>query len=307
MIISQRSGARTADRLCLLFCHHVHVFPYFHGTNAVTCLGLSAGNKGELVWPKLDESTPPVHVKIFAGALPSPDVGALGSLVPPVGKKSVADYTVQVNDKYRRPMRSGYFPLRAAEGDRLEDVDINGACFALTGDLQLNCPSYMHILPPVAGESVQRLWVTTFGMARAGSVVGIDLTGKLPARRLKAELVWPNAVEHVPAEFLDALYGEGFDITASILIADGFLVPGKTDGGVFLVQNPGSKNEIASRLTRRDDKRWFYHRAIPFEMQVCSTSFGTSRFHVSCLMSHVSCVARRVAPLDFMSCLMSHV
>jgi len=219
------------------------------------------------LWPTLDESAPPVHVKIAAGALVEPDVGALGSLVSPVGKKIVTDYTVQVNDKVCKPLRSGYFPLRAAVGERIDKSNLTGAEFALTGDLRLNCPSYMHLLPPVAGESVQRLWVTSFGMARSGGVVGLDLTGKLPARRLKLELAWPNAVEHVPADFLRPLFGEGFDVTASILIADGFLVPGKTDGGVFLVQNPGSSKELSARLTRRDDTRWFYHRAIPFEMQ----------------------------------------
>ena len=167
----------------------------------------SAGIKQAVAWPKLNESSSPVHVKILAGALPAPDVGALGSLVPPVGKKQVVDFTVQVNDKYRRPLRSGYFTLRAEDGEDLENPDKDGACFALTGDLRINCPSYMHLLPPVAGETVQRLWVTSFGIARAGSVVGIDLTGKLPARRLKTELVWPNAVEHVPQEFLAPLFG----------------------------------------------------------------------------------------------------
>jgi len=225
-----------------------------------------AGSK-KLRWPTLDEATPPVHVKIAAGAQSAPDLGSLGSLVPPVGKKTIADYAVQVNDKHRKPLRSGYFPLRAAGGDRIENTDLEGARFALTGDLRISCPSYMHLLPPVAGESVQRLWITSFGMARAGGVVGLDLTGKLPALRLRTELVWPNSVEHVPRDFLAPLFGEGFDVTASLLIADGFLVPGKTTGGVFLVQNPGSSKELSARLTRTDDSRWFYHRAVPFEMQ----------------------------------------
>jgi hypothetical protein len=215
----------------------------------------------------VEESTPPVHVKISVGASSRPDVGELGSLVPPVGKKTVADFTVNVNDKHCRPLRSGYYALRAEGGAEAAADAEDGARFALTGDLRLPCPSYMHLLPPVAGESIQRLWVTSFGMARTGSVVGIDLTGKLPARRLRTEFVWPNAVEHVPAEFLAPLFGDGFDVTASVLVADGFLVPGKTDGGVYLVQNPGGAKEMPARLSRQDDARWFYHRAIPFELQ----------------------------------------
>jgi hypothetical protein len=216
----------------------------------------------------MEESTVPVHVKIADGASSQPDVGQLGSLVPPVGKKTVADFSVQVNDKNCRPQRSGYFSLQAQGGEDSEAGAQDAARFALTGDLRLATPSYMHLLPPVGGESIPRLWVTSFGMARSGSVVGIDLTGKLPARRLRTETVWPNAVEHVPAEFLAPLFGDGFDVKASILIADGFLVPGKTDGGVFLVQNPGGTKEMSARLTRRDDKRWFYHRAVPLELQV---------------------------------------
>ena len=229
----------------------------------------SAGSKqGSPLWPSMEESVVPVHVKIADGASSQPDVGQLGSLVPPVGKKTVADFSVQVNDKNCRPQRSGYFSLQAQGSEDSEAGTQDAARFALTGDLRLATPSYMHLLPPVGGESIPRLWVTSFGMARSGSVVGIDLTGKLPARRLRTETVWPNAVEHVPAEFLAPLFGDGFDVKASILIADGFLVPGKTDGGVFLVQNPGGTKEMSARLTRRDDKRWFYHRAVPFELQV---------------------------------------
>ena len=235
--------------------------------DAGICRAPHIAGSNQIQWPTLDEVTPPVHVKIAASAQSAPDVSSLGSLVPPVGKKTIADYAVQVNDKFRKPLRSGYFPLRVAYGDRIEGADLEGARFALTGDLRIGCPSYMHLLPPVAGESVQRLWITSFGMARAGGVVGLDLTGKLPALRLKTELAWPNAVEHVPEDFLAPLFGEGFNVTASLLIADGFLVPGKTDGGVFLVRNPGSREELSARLTRTDDSRWFYHRAIPFEMQ----------------------------------------
>ena len=196
----------------------------------------------------------------MSGVQVASDVGSLGSLVPPAGKKTITDYTVQVNDKVRRPLQSGYFPLRAQPGERIDAVSLEGARFALTGDLRLGCPSYVHLLPPVAGESVQRLWITSFGMARSGGVVGVDLTGKLPARKLRTEFVWPNAVEHVAGEWLAPLFSEGFEVTGSILVADGFLVPGKTDGGVFLVQNPGGSKEMSARLTRRDDSRWFYHR-----------------------------------------------
>ena len=235
------------------------------------------GNDATQVWPTLDQSSPPVHVRIMVGAQSKENVGALGTLVPPVGKKMVPDYSVAVNDRIRKPLASGYFPLRPAAGERIDKAPLAGARFALTGDLQIGCPSYMHLLPPVASESVQRLWVTSFGIARAGSVVGLDLTGKLPARRLRTEFAWPNAVEHVPAEFMQGMFGEGFQVSASLLIADGFLVPGKTDGGVYMVQDPGGTREQGARLTRRDDTRWFYHRAVPIEMPGGSKGVLTAR------------------------------
>ena len=83
--------------------------------------------------------------------------------------------------------------------------------------IRLATPSYMHLLPPVGGESIPRLWVTSFGMARSGSVVGIDLTGKLPARRLRTETVWPNAVEHVhSAKEISKLYSKPSNANKSV-------------------------------------------------------------------------------------------
>ena len=68
------------------------------------------GNDDTQVWPTLDQSCPPVHVRIMVGAQSKENVGALGTLVPPVGKKMVPDYSVAVNDRIRKPLASGYSP-----------------------------------------------------------------------------------------------------------------------------------------------------------------------------------------------------
>ena len=99
------------------------------------------GNDDTQVWPTLDQSSPPVHVRIMVGAQSKINVGALGTLVPPVGKKMVPDYSVAVNDRIRKPLASGYFPLRPAAGERIDKAPLAGARFALTGDLQIGCPS----------------------------------------------------------------------------------------------------------------------------------------------------------------------
>lgn len=46
---------------------------------------------------------------------------------------------------------------------------------------------------------------------------------------------------------------------AGMLVADGFLVPGKADGGVYFVVEPGTENEEVSKLTT-DKKQFFYHK-----------------------------------------------
>jgi hypothetical protein len=46
-----------------------------------------------------------------------------------------------------------------------------------------------------------------------------------------------------------------------ILIADGFLVPGKTEGGIYYVLDPGTKDERVEKLTS-DKKQFFYHKVL---------------------------------------------
>eukprot|EP00288_Rhodomonas_lens_P019088 CAMPEP_0177715440 /NCGR_PEP_ID=MMETSP0484_2-20121128/13994_1 /TAXON_ID=354590 /ORGANISM="Rhodomonas lens, Strain RHODO" /LENGTH=599 /DNA_ID=CAMNT_0019227437 /DNA_START=321 /DNA_END=2116 /DNA_ORIENTATION=- len=92
-----------------------------------------------------------------------------------------------------------------------------------------------------------------------GGVIGVDLTGTLPPRICKAPFVWPNAVEFIPEGALDGVRA------GSILVADGFLVPGKNDGNVWLVEDPGGAQERAVMVTPKK-KTFFYHRAIPLSI-----------------------------------------
>jgi hypothetical protein len=49
----------------------------------------------------------------------------------------------------------------------------------------------------------------------------------------------------------------------ALLVSDGFLVPGKNKGGIYVVKNPGNPNtEWTSCLTGGSSKHhaWFYHR-----------------------------------------------
>ncbi|KAJ1495011.1 hypothetical protein T484DRAFT_1763724, partial [Baffinella frigidus] len=136
--------------------------------------------------------------------------------------------------------------IQETEGESYSTAPPPPTHFTMLGELRLACPSYLHILPPVASDAGSRLWVTNFGIARTGTVLGIDLTGTQQARRVTTEFQWPNAVEH--------------DVTGgSILVADGFLVPGKSDGAVA---DPGGPSERVARISPQKSGGWFYHRAV---------------------------------------------
>jgi hypothetical protein len=49
----------------------------------------------------------------------------------------------------------------------------------------------------------------------------------------------------------------------ALLVCDGFLVPTKDRGGLYIVKNPGHATEWTVPLTQHDaNDRWFYHRAV---------------------------------------------
>jgi len=214
-------------------------------TTSVTSSGPVKG----LAWPTLEDTCDALHVRIVTG-------------IDDKTRKLQVGSDVFVNETLRRALGKGPVPLSPPILTLPSDTYLSKETapppphFTILGELRLSCPSYMHLLPPVARDELQRLWVTNFGMARPGSVVGIDLTGTREARRVGADFAWPNAVEHVPEGAVPSVKG------GAILVADGFLVPGKNDGGVFLVADPGGKRERVARISPQKAGGWFYHRAV---------------------------------------------
>lgn len=114
-----------------------------------------------------------------------------------------------------------------------------------------------------------RLWVTGFSLAgRKGFVQSMDVdTGHIESVNSRSETMtlWPNEVGRVPRDLLSSQK----DISAStmdddaLLVSDGFLVPGKDRGGIYLVKSPGNPySEWTIPLTDREGERWFYHRYV---------------------------------------------
>ena len=201
----------------------------------------------DIVWPT-DEGMQPLHVKVLRE-----DAS--------IDREQVPDYTksfVFINDTYRRALRNGVVPL-CGEDQWRDHRDDPKMLFTMLDEFRFMSPGYVQLLPPVSKGDTRRLWLTNFGMTIRGCVIGVDVSGRLPARRCRASFVWPNAVEFVEAGFFSGIN------SPSILVADGFLVPGKTKGNVWLVTDPGGEDEVAVQLLPSKSS-WFYHKAVPLNL-----------------------------------------
>ena len=138
-------------------------------------------------------------------------------------------------------------------------------------------------------EERDRLWITGFSLTKnRGELLTLDVkTGamsyvnEITARAIK----WPNEVASIPRQqyVMNNQTNSTFPSSNSVehledalLVTDGFLVPGKDKGGLYVVQHPG--NSLTERrvcLTGvmnlqgdiiNGDSDWFYHRAVWMDM-----------------------------------------
>ena len=144
----------------------------------------------------------------------------------------------------------------------------------------------------------ERVWVTGFSLASPkGFLNSIDTeTGQFAEvnARTARSILWPNEANAVPANLLGvnvrrrhATKDDSKDSKVSttpttsvatpentsswqqrnrrsdaLLVSDGFLVPGKDRGGLYVIKKPGDPDlEWTVPLTSSDDN-WFYHRAV---------------------------------------------
>ena len=140
-------------------------------------------------------------------------------------------------------------------------------------------------------QESDRLWITGFSLTKqAGELTYVDVDtgyiGTVNKRTAKA-IRWPNEVNSVPVQAGEARHGaprqhqlNAGDITPAssvireqddaLLVSDGFLVPGRDRGGLYIIRNPGNEDsEWRICLTGGEEARvkpeedgWFYHRAI---------------------------------------------
>jgi hypothetical protein len=127
-----------------------------------------------------------------------------------------------------------------------------------------------------AGRSSDRLWITGFTLTgQRGQLHSMDIeTGHIDSvnERTSKAILWPNESNHVPKSLLSRseAVAAPTQYDDALLISDGFLVPGKDKGGLYVVQNPGNKkSEWNVCLTggpkaesAGGDHGWFYHRSV---------------------------------------------
>ncbi|KAF7539588.1 hypothetical protein G7054_g2019 [Neopestalotiopsis clavispora] len=98
------------------------------------------------------------------------------------------------------------------------------------------------------GDSVHRI----NDIATVGSV-GL---GQLTPTKIGGSITWPNDITVAPAE----VFG-----TEGVLVGGGFLVPTKTDGGIYFSAN-GASGRSASWAQLIEQSGWWYHRVLFADM-----------------------------------------
>ena len=130
-------------------------------------------------------------------------------------------------------------------------------------------------------SDTDHLWVTGFSFTgRRGILNSLACPGTDSCdiesinTRTASTLQWPNEVSAIPEHLFTNTSSTLPNFPAqqkqsyqdALLVSDGFLVPGKDRGGLYVIKNPGDPlTESSVRLTKSsssDDDRWFYHRAV---------------------------------------------
>lgn len=124
-----------------------------------------------------------------------------------------------------------------------------------------------------------RLWSSGFSVTSPkGIIKSVDIhDGHIDTvnQRSESMITWPNEITKVPTHMIepqegslhtnDSLSSFVSSLTQdALLVADGFLIPGKDRGGIYVVNNPSNKeSEWSMELTDPfSTDRWFYHKAV---------------------------------------------
>ncbi|KAI2490583.1 hypothetical protein MHU86_23981 [Fragilaria crotonensis] len=161
----------------------------------------------------------------------------------------------------------------------------------LIGDLSVKNPAFVNILPTHSAGSTaaaaaassstskrstsstssssDRVWITSFSLTESnGQIQSLDsATGKsrCVGSKTSKSMLWPNESNAVPKMFQEGSTNPKTKYHDALLVSDGFLVPGKNSGGLYVVKNPtNSMHEETVCLTGGSSSKdsWFYHKSV---------------------------------------------
>ncbi|GMI01886.1 hypothetical protein TrLO_g8114 [Triparma laevis f. longispina] len=129
--------------------------------------------------------------------------------------------------------------------DDLDQTSEKNLAIEMVGEINTKSPAYLNIIRDPLNDS-EELWISDFSLtSKTGGITKVH-TDNGSMQRMKTKFPWPNEITPIPKK-------------SSLLITDGFLIPTKNDGAVYVLQNPGRGGEEKVKLTCDSD--WFYHRA----------------------------------------------
>lgn len=124
-------------------------------------------------------------------------------------------------------------------------------------------PAYIRAFPPPPNSDHTTLCITSFGLrSKRGTVAMLSGdTGK--TKKIKSTFPWPNECLRLPSSPTIP--------TPGVLITDGFLLPTRSNGGIYIVLSPHLPTERTVRITptEREDngsRGWYYHRATVMDL-----------------------------------------
>lgn len=121
------------------------------------------------------------------------------------------------------------------------------------GKIPVKNPAFLSLVPGIK-PGTQELIVSSFGVMGGDQIQSFAINPEqlgqlntLKARQLTSKLPWPNLTYPVPPE----VRGPNF-----VAVGTGFLVPGRTTGGVYLIDQVSGQYESLTK-PKQD---WFYHK-----------------------------------------------
>jgi hypothetical protein len=143
----------------------------------------------------------------------------------------------------------------------------------LLAELSTRKPAYLHL-----DTTYNQLWSTDFSLTSLyGGITKFNLDDGLKMSIVDHNklLKWPNEIIPITESSSSSSYTSNNNhknqkknsntTTTNILVADGFLVPGKDHGGIYYITQKRTgmvEREETICLTPQTSDPWFYHRAV---------------------------------------------